>query len=74
MNDDLFRLFRPDLAAPTMDDVIPAFAAMSPMGQPWLEPSDVANLVLFLASEESRYLTGAVIPIDMGNSNMVAFS
>lgn len=31
-----------------------------------LDPIDVANLALFLASDESRHLNGALIPIDMG--------
>ena len=31
-----------------------------------LEPVDIANAVLFLASDESRHLNGAVIPVDMG--------
>ncbi len=29
-------------------------------------PEDVANLVLFLASEKAKYITGAVIPMDGG--------
>lgn len=31
-----------------------------------LEPDDIANAVLFLASDESRHLNGAVLPVDMG--------
>ena len=32
------------------------------------EPEDVANLALFLASDDSRLITGAVIPVDSGTS------
>jgi NAD(P)-dependent dehydrogenase (short-subunit alcohol dehydrogenase family) len=32
----------------------------------WLEPIDVSNAVLFLASEESRYITGVALPVDAG--------
>lgn len=31
-----------------------------------LQPIDIANLVLFLASDEARYINGAIIPADMG--------
>ncbi|MBD8064410.1 SDR family oxidoreductase [Devosia sp. PTR5] len=31
-----------------------------------LEPEDIANAVLFLASDEARHLNGAVLPVDMG--------
>jgi SDR family mycofactocin-dependent oxidoreductase len=33
---------------------------------PWLEPEDVANAVLFLASEEARGITGIALPVDLG--------
>jgi SDR family mycofactocin-dependent oxidoreductase len=34
-----------------------------------VEPMDVANAVAWLASEEARYVTGTVIPVDAGNVN-----
>lgn len=34
----------------------------------WVEVSDVSNAVLWLASDESRYITGAVLPVDAGAS------
>lgn len=32
------------------------------------EPEDVANMILYLASEESRYVTGGEFVIDGGGS------
>jgi 3-oxoacyl-[acyl-carrier protein] reductase len=36
-----------------------------PMGR-FAEPGDIANAVLFLASEESEYITGQVLPVTGG--------
>jgi SDR family mycofactocin-dependent oxidoreductase len=33
---------------------------------PWIEPEDVANAVLFLASDRARYVTGSTFVIDAG--------
>ena len=33
---------------------------------PWVEPRDVSNAVLFLASDEARYVTGYSMPVDAG--------
>jgi NAD(P)-dependent dehydrogenase (short-subunit alcohol dehydrogenase family) len=30
---------------------------------------DVSNAILWLVSEEARYVTGSVIPVDAGNVN-----
>jgi (+)-trans-carveol dehydrogenase len=68
-NTQQFKLFRPDLPDPTLEDCVESFRAMMPMGQPWIDPVDIANAVLFLASEESRYITGVVLPVDQGNLN-----
>jgi SDR family mycofactocin-dependent oxidoreductase len=62
----MYRAFRPDLANPTRADAEPAFSTGSPMGIKWLEPADVSNAVVFLASDESAYITGLQLKIDGG--------
>jgi (+)-trans-carveol dehydrogenase len=65
-NDGLRKLFRPDLENPTREDVAPVFQQMSMLGVPWVEPIDISNALLFLSSEEARYITGVVLPVDAG--------
>lgn len=65
-NDATYRVFRPDLENPTREDAELVFPMMQAMPIPYLDPEDVANLVLFLASDESRYVTGQQIKIDAG--------
>ncbi|ODU06902.1 MAG: 3-ketoacyl-ACP reductase [Pseudonocardia sp. SCN 72-86] len=66
MNPGTFRMFRPDLDDPGIDDVREAFAANNAMPVPWVEPADVSKAVLFLASDDARYVTGAMLPVDAG--------
>jgi SDR family mycofactocin-dependent oxidoreductase len=65
-NVDVYRAFRPDLEKPTREDVMPALPFMQAMPIPYIDPLDVSNLVAFLASDESRYITGMNIRIDAG--------
>lgn len=44
-----------------------AIVSRTPMGR-WGEPDDVVGPVLFLASNEARFVTGSVIPVDGGYS------
>jgi SDR family mycofactocin-dependent oxidoreductase len=66
-NDGLYRMFRPDLENPTRADVEPAFTTFQAMPIPYVEPEDISNLVLFLASDEARYITGQQIRVDAGS-------
>jgi SDR family mycofactocin-dependent oxidoreductase len=69
-NDAMFRLFAPDKPEPGRDDVLPAASALHMMPTGWIETDDVSNAVLFLASPESRYITGVALPIDAGFAAM----
>jgi NAD(P)-dependent dehydrogenase (short-subunit alcohol dehydrogenase family) len=33
---------------------------------PWMQAVDISNAVLFLASDEARYITGVTLPVDAG--------
>ncbi|RDI30284.1 SDR family mycofactocin-dependent oxidoreductase [Rhodococcus sp. AG1013] len=61
-----YRLFRPDLREPTTDDVREVFAGLNPMGVPWLEVADASAAVLFLASDDARYVTGNAFDVAAG--------
>src|SRR3954451_10178281 len=65
-NDDFYRVFRPDLVHPTIDDVGDAFRGLNCLPIPWVEPIDISNAVLWLASDEARYVTGVALPVDAG--------
>ena len=43
-------------------------AAKSPLGAPWIEPEDVAPMVVFLASDEARMVSGGTYAVTAGDS------
>jgi SDR family mycofactocin-dependent oxidoreductase len=65
-NDGLYQVFRPDLKEPTREDAELAFPAMQAMPIPYIEPQDVSDTVVFLASDASRYITGTQLRVDAG--------
>jgi (+)-trans-carveol dehydrogenase len=65
-NDTTYRMFRPDLDHPGRQDAEEAFASINALPVPWVEPVDISNAILFLASDEARYITGVTLPIDAG--------
>jgi (+)-trans-carveol dehydrogenase len=66
MNSATYRLFRPDLENPMADDMAEASRAVNALPIPWVEPVDISNAVLWLASDEARYVTGITLPVDAG--------
>jgi SDR family mycofactocin-dependent oxidoreductase len=65
-SEPMYRSFRPDLKHPTLADAEPAFHVQQAMPVPWVEPEDISNAVLFLASDESRFVTGTQLRVDAG--------
>ena len=64
------RSFRPDLADPTRDEFAAAARTMNMLAIPWVEPHDIANAALFLASDEARYITAVTLPVDAGATQL----
>ena len=65
-SEPMYRSFRPDLENPTLEDDTPAFHVQQAMPVPWVEPADISNAVLYLASDEARYVTGMQLRVDAG--------
>ncbi len=65
-NDEMYKLFRPDLEAPTHDDAQAAFGSMHKLPVQTLDPNDISEAVLYLASDAARYVTGAQLRVDAG--------
>jgi (+)-trans-carveol dehydrogenase len=67
-NQALYHLFLPDHddSEITREEVAPAFQTLSALPVPWVESVDISNAVLFLASDEARYITGVTLPVDAG--------
>ncbi|WP_068166091.1 mycofactocin-coupled SDR family oxidoreductase [Rhodococcus phenolicus] len=67
MNEGTFKMFRPDLESPGPEDmeIVAKLMHVLPVG--WVDPVDISNAVLFLASDESRYVTGLPMTVDAGS-------
>jgi SDR family mycofactocin-dependent oxidoreductase len=70
-NDGMYSMFRPDLTQQgkqaTREDAEPLFTIFQAMPIPYVEPEDIANLGVFLAGDDSRYITGQQIRVDGGS-------
>jgi (+)-trans-carveol dehydrogenase len=66
-NEQTYRMFRPDLENPGPDDMAPVCQTFHMLPIPWVTAEDISNAVLFLASDEARYITGVALPVDAGS-------
>jgi SDR family mycofactocin-dependent oxidoreductase len=66
LNEATFKRLRPDLVNPTAEDAAEILRARNLLPLPWVEPVDIANAAVFLASDEARYITGTQLVVDAG--------
>jgi NAD(P)-dependent dehydrogenase (short-subunit alcohol dehydrogenase family) len=71
-NDFTYELFAPDLAPDqrTREELAHRFGASNILQVPWVSPRDISNAVLWLASDESRFVTGISLPVDAGHTTV----
>jgi NAD(P)-dependent dehydrogenase (short-subunit alcohol dehydrogenase family) len=67
MNEKTYRAFRPELENPGPDDLAPVCQSFHVLPIPWVTPEDITNAVLFLSSDEARYITGVALAVDAGS-------
>jgi NAD(P)-dependent dehydrogenase (short-subunit alcohol dehydrogenase family) len=63
------RLFAGGKAGATQADALDALTAMHALPVPFLDPIDVSNAVVYLASDDGRFVTGTAHVIDAGALN-----
>jgi SDR family mycofactocin-dependent oxidoreductase len=63
-----YALFAPDLPEDqrNKETLASRFQALNVLPIPWVEPVDISNALVFLASDEARYITGVALPVDAG--------
>jgi SDR family mycofactocin-dependent oxidoreductase len=66
-NEASMQLFLPDVENPTVEQYAEVMGSLNALPIPWVEPRDISNAVLFLASDEARYITGVTLPVDAGS-------
>jgi (+)-trans-carveol dehydrogenase len=66
LNPASYELCCPDNPNAGPDDLAEAFIKFNALPVPWVDVRDISNAVLFLASEESRYVSGCTLTVDAG--------
>ena len=72
LNQATYDLFLPGagLSAESLkdrDQVAEAFKGLNAMPIPWVEPVDISNALVYLASDMGRYVTGTQLRVDAGS-------
>jgi SDR family mycofactocin-dependent oxidoreductase len=65
-NEQVWGLFDAGNPHPSRESAAAIMQAVNALPIPWAESVDISNAVLFLASDEARYITGVTLPVDAG--------
>ncbi|WP_375501481.1 mycofactocin-coupled SDR family oxidoreductase [uncultured Jatrophihabitans sp.] len=65
-NEAIFGLFCPDIAEPTRDQAVERMRLMHPLGVEGVDPEDVSKAILYLVSDDARYISGEVLHVAAG--------
>ncbi|SDH62033.1 mycofactocin-coupled SDR family oxidoreductase [Pseudonocardia oroxyli] len=66
-NDSMYKLLTGGIDGATREQAAASMRWMNALDVPWIEPRDISNAVLHLASEEARYTTGTTMVVDAGS-------
>ncbi len=66
LNDATYKLFRPDLDQPTRADFEEAARELNRLPVSMMDPVDISNAILYLVSDDGRYVTGTTHVVDAG--------
>ncbi|WP_104083357.1 mycofactocin-coupled SDR family oxidoreductase [Cryobacterium sp. Y11] len=66
LNDPTYKLFRPDIENPTREDYNAAALTLNKMPTSGLEAIDISNAILYLVSDDGRFVTGTTHVVDAG--------
>jgi SDR family mycofactocin-dependent oxidoreductase len=65
-NASTYSLFAPELENPSWEDVKPRMSQFHTLPVAYVEPYDVSNAMLFLASDDARFITGEALTVSAG--------
>lgn len=65
-NKAFYQLFAPGIDNPTREQAAPGFQSLNAIPIPWIQPEDISEAMVFLASEQARYITGEALHVAAG--------